>query len=461
MSVAETTGPAPRTPRREVLLALVVAGIIISNLVAVAWALPAARLVGGAFAAVLIAAQWRLVPGGVKRTGGAMLAVSLVILAVVEDPLLVLEQGLRSTVSFLSIVAAVSLLGARAGSSPAVNRVGLTLAETARQRAYGPIAVIAHLVSAGLSLAGTAVMMSCAGRALPHRDDPAQRLAFSAIVRSFCLAIAWTPMMGNMALLLAIYDLEWLDVLPVNLGMSTVMLCAFILYERARRGRAAAGPLPPGLGHAFAMVAIALLTVVPVLVIAGKLTGLPVSAIIVLAAAPGAALWAWAERHPTEGGPVAQVGRDAVIRFPSFAGEALLFLGAGLSSSAIAAIIPGDVAAGLGWVMGGSAGVFFLFTCLAISLTCFLGLHPALPALLIVNVLTPEVLGLSPVLHMAALLTGWSLANMVAPFTVIGLMTSRATGRPPHRVMIGWNLASACVVAPVGAVAMEVISRLG
>lgn len=453
-------GPPPGVPRREVVLTLVVAGIILSNLIAIAFALPAVRLVGGALVGVLVAMQWRLIPAGIQRMGGILLAITAGILFLVPDPLLVLEQGLRSTISFLSIVASVSLLGARAGSSPAVNRVGVALAETANARAYGPIAVIAHLVAAGLSLAGTAVLMTCAARALPERGDPAQKLAFSAILRSFCLAIGWTPMMGNMALFLTIYELSWLDVLPMNLTVSASMLIAFILWERLRRGRVRRGPLPRDLPRVFALVAVALVAVVPVLVIAGRLTGLPTAAIIVLSAAPGAMLWAWAERHPTTGGPVRQVGRDALVRFPSFAGEALLFLGAGLSSSAIAAVVPPDVAAGLGGLLHGSAGLFFLLVAAGIAVPAFFGLHPALPALLILSVLTPEVLGIAPVTHFCALLTGWGLANMVAPFTVIGLMASRNTGEPPYRVMLGWNLGAFAVGAPVGAGVVELLSRL-
>ncbi|OWU86405.1 hypothetical protein ATO6_06205 [Oceanicola sp. 22II-s10i] len=446
---------------RNVALTLAVIGIMLSATASSAGYPPEVRLAGGGLAFALVIAQWGKIPMGIRMMGGLMVAVAAVILCFDPEPVLTIERGLRSTISFLSLVAAVSLLGARSEASPSVNGIGITLARTAQAGAYAPIAIISHLVASGLSLAGTAVLMASAAQALPPgRDDVAQKLAFSALLRGFCCAICWTPMMGNMALLLAIYDLPWLSVLPINMSATATLIAGGILFEWLRRGRTRAGKLPPELWGVLLKVVLALAVNVPVLVIISRAIDLPIAGIIILLAAPAAMLWAWIERHPAPGGPPRQVGRDAVRRFPGFAGEALLFLGAGLSSAAIAVVVPEDVVRLAGQLLLGSPGLFFLFCLLSIGGLALIGIHPALPALLIATVLSPDAIGLSAKAHFASLLSAWGLANTLGPFTISGLMTARASGRTPQRVTVGWNLGMVLFTAPIGAVALEILLRL-
>ncbi len=460
-ATAVASPPPSWDRRRNAVLACVMVGIMATSVLSSAGVTPAIRLIGGGLAIVLVLAQWAKISNGIRWTGTLMLITGAIATIFAPEPLMVIERGLLSTVSFLSIVAAVSLLGARAESSAAVSQIGETLAQVARQGAYGPIAIISHLVASGLSLAGTAVLMSTAARALPADDDPAaQRLAFSAILRGFCCAIAWTPMMGNMALMLTIYNLTWLDVAPINLTAALSVIGAGVVYERIRRGPNTSGPLPRDLKVVFLKVLLALCTVVPFLVILGRGTGLPIAPLIVILAAPAAMLWAWGEGHVTTLSPAGLVMRDAVARFPAFSGEALLFLGAGLASSAIAGLVPASLAQSVGGLMLGSPGILLLFSVIAISGPAIIGIHPALPALIIATTLSPEATGMPAISHFAAVLTGWGLSNILGPFTVSGLMTARSAGRSAHRVTIGWNLSAVIFVTPFAALAIEVLTRV-
>ncbi|MDF1855310.1 hypothetical protein [Pseudooceanicola sp.] len=458
---AEQTHSATRSSPRAILATLLMVSIMATSVAVAAGADGPVLLAGGLSTALFVLLRAHSIPGNVWRTGGAMLVIAAVVLGFAEDPQAVAERGLRTTVAFLSIISAVSLLGARAEASQSVRAVGKKLGAAARQGRYGPVAYLSQLMAGGLSLAGITVLSSAVAGDLGEDGSEAQkRLAFSAILRGFCGAIAWTPMMGNMALMLAIYGLDWPQILPLNLSMSLAMVTLSVLFEASRRDRIKRGPLPEGFAAMAARLFLVLTLVVPVMLGATALLGLPVSGIIVLLSSFAAMLWAWVEGHPRDVAPPLLVLRDARDRFPGFASEALLFLGAGLASSAVAGVIPTDVAAIAGGLMLGSAGLFFLFCVTVIGGTAIAGLHPALVALLLAHTLPPATTGIDPQAHFAGLMLAWGLTTTVGPFTIIGLMLSRIIGRSSTTVTVGWNLGLVLAIAPATALLLELLARL-
>jgi len=453
-------GSEPRPSVRRIAITLLMVVVMVCNVALTAGAPQHTVLIAGACLALLCAMEYPRIAPGMRRTGTAMCVAAAIVLALTPEPLFALERGLRSSIAFVSLVAAVSILGARAVESGFVRRIGNDLGSVAAQGRYAPLAGVAAAVGSGLSLAGVAVLTSSLSR---DETSPAEmRLACSAILRGFCTAICWTPMMGNSALLLAIYGgMDWPDIaLPCGL-IALSMVSSGILFERLRRGpgERASGPLP--IGSLILRSALMLVVAVPILLLASRALGLPIGPTIVVMAVPVAMVWALIERHARPARVPGRVASDALARFPNFGGEALLFLGAGVASSAIATFVPeGLVAAVGGWLLG-SAGLFCLAASLVMGGLTMVGLHPVLTALLIATALPPEGLGVPVTGHFAALLGAWGLATSVGPFTIVGLMVARVAGRPSPEVTVGWNLPFFLFTAPCMALAVEALVRLG
>ena len=76
---------------------------------------------------------------------------------------------------------------------------------------------------------------------------------------------------------------------------------------------------------------------------------------------------------------------------------------------------------------------------LAIMGIALAGIHPVLTTVFLASTLSPAVLNLPPLTHMAALLTGWGLSATLTPFSVLSLTAARYAGTSLYQISIGRN----------------------
>ena len=85
------------------------------------------------------------------------------------------------------------------------------------------------------------------------------------------------------------------------------------------------------------------------------------------------------------------------------------------------------------------------------SLLGMAGLHPVVIAILVGEVLPPEVIGIAPEVLAVAMLGVWGTSTMVSPFSATTLFMARVVGLPSHVIAWRWGppiiMLSACVVA--------------
>jgi hypothetical protein len=146
-----------------------------------------------------------------------------------------------------------------------------------------------------------------------------------------------------------------------------------------------------------------------------------------------------------------------VENFGALASEALLFMAAGCAGSILADAFPAAWISLIGSVLQGHAFLALAFLVCAIMATALAGVHPVLSAVFLASSLPPQVLGLPPLTHMAAILAGWGLSANMTPFSVASLTASRYAGIGLAEISFGRNwrfaLTSALVVCGVLALA--------
>ncbi|MGN6388456.1 MAG: hypothetical protein ACTHL1_03020 [Burkholderiaceae bacterium] len=404
---------------------------------------------------VLIVAGFGQINPRLKTTSFVLFALGVALLPFARDPWHAIARGAYVSALLLSLTASVMLLARCALRSRHVHEVGAGLRGQPANRRYLVFAAVSQLFCGALGLAGANIMYVMA--APPEEADAARRSAtVVAVSRGFSAASCWSPVFGNMALMLVLYPtLHWLQVFPVGVALAQVSLGVGTLLDR-RRARAAmpvpAGPRPEGprptcaepnagirIEAAGPLLAV-LLGFLVLILAAGHLLNIPVAGAIALVA-PFVAIAFGTLMHP--GRPSVAAGvRDlgqGMLQFPALASEAILFAAAGSAGSIMAAAFPDAWVAHIAHALGGHALPSLAFLLFAMIGTAVVGIHPVLSGVFLATTFTPGVLGLPALAHLGAVLAGWGLSTCMTPFSVLSLTASRYAGEGLYRISLGRN----------------------
>jgi hypothetical protein len=412
-------------------------------------------------AAALIAAGFSGINARLRSTSLVLCAVGLAALPFARDPLHAVQRGVFVAALLVSVTGSVMLIARCAMQSHRIGHLGAGLRERRGIARYLSFTLVSQFFSGMLGLAGANLMFVMAAPSTEARGET-RTATVVAVGRGFAAASCWSPVFGNMAILLALYPtLHWIQVFPVGLavGQMTILVGA-LLQRRAPRkadGDKAHGAPSPALGlltHALPLL-VSLLGLFALIMLASRALHIVISAAIVLVAplvcfAFHAAVGR-AGRRTADG---AQGLLRAMAHFPALASEALLFMAAGCAGSILAAAFPQAWIAAIGGALGGHAFFGLAFLIAAILATALAGIHPVLSAVFLASSLTPQALDLPPITHMAAILAGWGISTSVTPFSVLSLTASRYAEVGLYDISLGRNWRFALVNALVACVVL-------
>lgn len=407
-----------------------------------------------AASALFLALEGRHASASVRRTSLVLAAITVCLLPWIDAPLQALQRGVRIGGLIASLLVTVNLLSRVALRMDRVRAVVGGLYRLPVQRRYMALTVASQFFGGLLGLAGIAMMMEMAAREADM--DGVQKLsAFSAIARGYAAVSLWSPIYSNMGIALALYGgLDWVGVLPYVLAVSVLLMGLGLLVERwggrpTPAAPAASGPvLPVQHEGTLAQLALALPVLAAMLcflgfmVVASRLLALPIASVII-ASTPVAAWLLSVALSPPGGQRLARgtrmLGTD-FLGFRIMVGEVMMFFASGCAGTVIASAIPPAWTGSVGHWVGGSPMLGCLFVTGTIVLLSATAIHPMLSAVLVGSSFSPMLLGLPVVAHLCALLTGWGLAIIVTPFSVLSLMASRHSGIPILTISVRANL---------------------
>lgn len=453
--------------------ALATGGVVVIMLVVLARAFgapDAAALVLLAAAGVLIYAGYPAVPPRLRKTAFLLFAVTIALMPFARDPIVAIERGIFISGLLLAMISSVLLLAQCALRSPRVQRVGAALRGQPVERRYLSFTTTSQLFSAMLGMAGSHIMLVMAApSAQAQQTSTRDKIeAVIAVTRGFGAAGFWSPVFGNMVTLLALYpSLVWGDIFPVGLALAQITLLVGFMLSRQERAAARAAK-PAGSGTSVAeLLRDGLPLLIPMLFFMGLLLtvsrslGIVVSAAVVMLAPLTALLFHLATGHTGRRWANARDNlRETASTYPRLASEALVFMAAGCAGSVMAAAFPASWAQAIGALLAHWPFFAHAFLLLAIMGMALAGVHPVLSAVFLASTITPELLNLPPVTHMAALLTGWGLSAVLTPFSVLSLTASRYAGTSLYDISFGRNWLFAATSAFVCCGALTVAARM-
>jgi hypothetical protein len=403
-------------------------------------------MVAGAAALALIVSGYSLINPRLRTTSFILFIIAGLALPFARAPVAALERGVFIAALLISVTSSVMLIARCAMQSHRIGFIGAGLRERQGTRRYLSFTLASQFFSGILGLAGANLMYIMAAPSTEGKSE-SRTATVVAVGRGFAAASCWSPVFGNMAILLALYPtLSWLEVFPVGLALGQVTIVVGALMNLAALSRLPLAPVPASLTPMSTLLRsslpllISLLALLGLIMTASWLLHIVISAAIVLLA-PLVSLLFYATTgragHRVADG-VAGLGR-AMENFGALASEALLFMAAGCAGSVLADAIPAAWIAAIGAALSGHQFFGLAFLVAAIIVTSLAGVHPVLSAVFLASSLPPPVLGLPPITHMAAILAGWGLSANMTPFSVVSLTASRYAGIGPAEVSFGRN----------------------
>jgi hypothetical protein len=410
--------------------------------------------------ALLIAAEYRNIPANLRNTSLILFAVSFLLLPFAKAPLAAIQRGVFVSGLLLALMASVILLARCALRSRQVRIVGESLRAQGSGRRYFSFHMASQLFSTTLSLAGANIMFVMAS---PEDKRSSDAASIVAITRGFTAAAFWSPMFGNMAILLALYPmLNWTEVFPVGATIAQLTVLVGILMHRFARGPApeiATIATPdPELKRAAVSLLAAMLGFLGTILATSSSLDISITASIVLLG-PIFALglnMAMATGGQRFGKGIERL-RDDARQFPRLSSEALLFAAAGCAGTIMADAFPTSWVQWIGSSFGGFPlfGIgFLMFSIMGLALA---GIHPVLSAIFMASTITPQVLSLPPLVHCLAILIGWGLSASLTPYSVLVLTASRYSDATPYQLSIEKNWAFALINSLVACLALTIV----
>jgi hypothetical protein len=420
---------------------------------------------------LLIASGFRNINQKLRNTATLLLIAGAATFPFAKDPVGALQRGVFIAGMLVSLTASVLLIARCAVQSHRIQMIGGALRERQGKARMFSFSFASQFFSGILGLAGANLMFVMA--APPNEEKSAMRTAgVVSVVRGFAAASCWSPVFGNMAILLALYPtLHWAEVFPVGLAVGQITLIVGLLTMRtlpssdaapvdAPAAAAAAAAPATSIRDLFGMalpVMVVLLGFLGVVLLISRTLHIIISAAIIMLG-PLVSLIFHAGAG-TAGDRIRNGVRglsESMRLYPALASEAMLFLSAGLAGSLMADAFPAQWVAAISALVSGYPFLGLAFLVFAIMLAAIAGVHPMLSAVFLASTMTPEVLGLPPITHMAAILAGWGLSASVTPFSVVSLTASRYAGIGLYDISLrknsGYAICSAVLVCALLAI---------
>ncbi|WP_151633744.1 hypothetical protein [Noviherbaspirillum aerium] len=420
---------------------------------------------------LLIAAGFGRINQKLRTTSFILLSVGLLVIPFARDPVAAVQRGVFVSGMLVALTASVLLIARCAVQSPRIQLIGAALRERKGTPRYAAFTLASQFFSGILGLAGANLMYVMAAPSTEKQSETRTATVVS-VGRGFSAASCWSPVFGNMAILLALYPtLHWAEVFPIGLALGQLTMVVSVIMQHVAGRRMAPGvnadmntevnagadaginadasraapatPLSTLLWIA-APVVLVLLGFLVLIMTLSKMLQIMISAAIIIMGPLVSLAFNAGMGEPGRRFSAGVQGLLASMRlFPALASEAILFLSAGCAGSIMADAFPDAWVSFIGAHLSGHPFWGVAFLVFGIMAAALAGIHPVLSAVFLASTLTPPVLGIPPISHMAAILAGWGLSASVTPFSVLSLTASRYAGVSLYQISLGMNSAYA------------------
>lgn len=281
---------------------------------------------------------------------------------------------------------------------------------------------------------------------------PFDEVRLKALNRGFVMAFMWSPYFISMALVLSYFDVTWLQLFPIGLTVTVIMMGIGFFLERKNSQlipEAVSANASMTLGAAKRKVlelSLILLALTAAILFIESLTDLSVLTIIPLTAVAVSVVWSlflgtWGELFTN-------LKEYARIKIPSMGNELSIFIIAGAFGTALLNNGADD------WIRSlletlNITHVLILIPVLGLLMTipAWIGVHPIITAAILAITLSNSPLFVNDHLYLSlGLLSSWILAILSSPFSGLNLLLAAISGKTSVYIAFKLNLVFALLI---------------
>lgn len=419
------------------------------------WPFPHGEDIGVALTVCFLVLEFHRAPPLQRNVGGALALAGALAAWYGGDLLGSMYDGLMRAQIFIVMFFAVTWLREPAVTSPSLRQLRDAVVRQPAGRRYPILWLSAHFLGTVLNLAAMSLLSTMVAE---QSDRRLQRRLAIALMYGFTAASTWGPFYVSVSVILvAIPSVRWLEIAPLGFALSMLLLLVGWGYDRLVLRQKPVSPtrrgpvnLTPGT---FARSLMVLIQLIVLVMGTHEIFDLPIPIALGVIGPPFAIAWAAVQAgrgDPWHGGALPLIKR-IFHHVPDLRNEAIAFVAASVLGVGMSKVLPPEVISSFLLDFNLTGDVVLVCLVFGITLAGMAGLHPVILAILVGEVMPPEVIGLPPTVLAVAMLGVWGTSTMVSPFSATTLFMSRIINVPSQVIAWRWNppvvLLSTIVVA--------------
>lgn len=353
-------------------------------------------------------------------------------------------DGLERAQVFIVMFFAVSWLREPAVTSPSLRKLRDAVIAQPAGRRYPILWLSAHFLGSVLNLAAMSLLSGMVG---DQTDRRLRKRMSLALMMGFTTASTWGPFYISVTVVLtAIPGVKWIEIAPLGFCLSMVLLAVGWAYDRlflrekstvASRHEVVSLTLQTA-----ARVVFLLLLLIFLVMGTHEMFALSIPIALGVIAPPFAVIWAAVQ--VSKGSAWSDGARPLIkrifINLPGLRNEAIAFVAASVLGVGVSKVLPPEVISAQLLSLGISQDFVVVGIIFGMTLAGAAGLHPVILAILVGEVMPPEVIGIAPQVLAIAMLGVWGTSTMVSPFSATTLFMGRIVNVPSHVIAWRWNV---------------------
>lgn len=440
---------------RNVISASIYVVLVVVAIISRIWPFPFDREIGIALTVLFLSLEILRAPPLQRNVGGLIFFSGAAALWAGGDLIGGLMDGLERSQIFLVMFFAVTWLREPAVTSPSLRLLRDSVIAQPAGRRYPILWLSAHFLGSVLNLAAMSLLSSMAGE---QKDRRLKKRLSIALMMGFTTASTWGPFYVSIAVVLtAIPSVRWIEIAPLGFVLSMLLLFVGWGYDRlflrekaATEGHREAVPMTlQTVGRS----AFLLLQLIVLVMGAHEIIGLSIPIALGVIGPPFAI--AWAAMQARKGHRWASGAKPLLYRIfinlPELRNEAVAFVAASVLGVGVSKVLPPEVISAQLQFLNITGDAVIVSLVFGMTLAGVAGLHPVILAILVGEVIPPEIIGVAPEVMAIAMLGVWGTSTMVSPFSATTLFMARVVNVPSHVIAWRWDvpvvLLSASVVA--------------
>lgn len=440
---------------RNVISASIYVVLVVVVIISRIWPFPFGREIGIALTVLFLSLEILRAPPLQRNVGGLIFFAGAAAAWAGGDLIGGLMDGLERSQIFLVMFFAVTWLREPAVTSPSLRLLRDSVIAQPAGRRYPILWLSAHFLGSVLNLAAMSLLSSMAGE---QKDRNLKKRLSIALMMGFTTASTWGPFYVSIAVVLtAIPSVRWIEIAPLGFVLSMILLFVGWGYDRlflrekaATEGHREAVPMTlQTVGRS----AFLLLQLIVLVMGAHEIIGLPIPIALGVIGPPFAIAWAAVQArkgYRWAGGAMPLLHR-IFINLPELRNEAVAFVAASVLGVGVSKVLPPEVISAQLQSLSITGDAVIVSLIFGMTLAGVAGLHPVILAILVGEVMPPEIIGVAPEVMAMAMLGVWGTSTMVSPFSATTLFMARVVNVPSHIIAWRWDvpvvLLSATVVA--------------